>query len=181
MFWSVYHFIRRKRNVTFHFHFSLTSNALPYCHSWMHCDLRCTVKTATIVRTSVKTFTEGKRRKEQGPFVISSLRTRSRDFLTASRLCVNMKGSFFTPYALNFKIISDVRINFLGQVTSPEELHHLQRTTQHNTTQQIRIYLKASNSFLVNNSSIFFNFSALTLIPKSIIFKYTLLSTAKVS
>jgi hypothetical protein len=46
------------------------------------------VKTAKVVGTAVKNFTEVMQRKEQGTFVIPSLRKRSRDFLIVkSPLC----------------------------------------------------------------------------------------------
>lgn len=46
------------------------------------------MKTAKVVGTAVKNFTEVMQRKEQGTFVIPSLRKRSRDFLIVkSPLC----------------------------------------------------------------------------------------------
>jgi hypothetical protein len=116
------------------------------------------LKTATVVGTFVKNFTKGKQRKEQGTFVTSSLRTRSGDFLTVKPpLCENDRF-FLKPYALNFKIISELHINFFGQMMVQRNSityrgqHNQHDTTQYNTPQQIEIYLKASNSFLVNNS-----------------------------
>jgi hypothetical protein len=84
------------------------------------------VKTVTVVGTSIKIIRDRMRRKEQGTYVISSLRTRGRDFLTV-KPPLSKYGSFvflffFTPYALNFQTLSDVHIIFLGQVMGPGEL-----------------------------------------------------------
>jgi hypothetical protein len=85
----------------------------------MHFVLRCTVKTATLGGTFVENIMDGIRRTEQVTCVVSSLRTRNRDFLTVKPpLCKYeiFVFLFFTPYGLNFKILPDVHINFLGQV-----------------------------------------------------------------